>query len=44
MKGKGTEYNYTVSVGNYRLIYARRFNIGRKTKEILAPIPAITGQ
>jgi hypothetical protein len=44
MKGKETAYSYTVSVGNYRLIYARRFNIGRKTKEILAPIPAIIGQ
>jgi hypothetical protein len=44
MKGEGTDYHYTVGVGNYRLIYARRFNLDRKTKKILEPIPAIIGQ
>jgi len=44
MKGKSTDYGYVVSVGNYRLIYARRFNLDRKTKQILAPIPEIIGQ
>jgi hypothetical protein len=43
-KGKGPEYNYNIGVGNYRLIYARRFHLGRKTKKMLAPIPVIIGQ
>src|SRR5450432_2886629 len=44
MKGANMGYNYTVDVGNYRLVYARRFNLDRKTKRILEPIPAILGQ
>jgi Domain of unknown function (DUF4421) len=44
MKGAGTNYSYTIGVGNYRLIYARRFNLDRKVKQILAPIPDIMGQ
>jgi hypothetical protein len=44
MKGQSTDYGYTVSVGNYRLIYARRFSLDRKTKQLLAPIPEIIGQ
>jgi Domain of unknown function (DUF4421) len=44
MRGESSGYHYTVAVGNYRLIYARRFNLSRKTKEILKPIPAIIGQ
>lgn len=44
MKGKSTLYSYDVSVGNYRLIYARRFSLDRKTKKILEPIPQIIGQ
>jgi hypothetical protein len=43
MRGERSGYHYTVAVGNYRLIYARRFNLSRKTKEILKPIPAIIG-
>jgi Domain of unknown function (DUF4421) len=43
MNGESTDYNYTVDVGNYRLIYARRFNLDRKVKQILAPIPDILG-
>ncbi len=44
MKGKSTLYSYDVSVGNYRLIYARRFSLDRKTKKLLEPIPQIIGQ
>jgi Domain of unknown function (DUF4421) len=44
MKGQSTDYSYTIGVGNYRLIYARRFNLDRKTKKILSPIPEIIGQ
>jgi hypothetical protein len=44
LKGEQTGYHFKVSVGNYRLIYARRFNLDRKTKKILAPIPDILGQ
>jgi hypothetical protein len=44
MRGQSSGYHYTVDVGNYRLIYARRFSLDRKTREILAPIPAIIGQ
>jgi hypothetical protein len=43
-KGKTTDYNYTVGAGNYRLVYARRFNLGQKTKKLLKPIPEIIGQ
>jgi hypothetical protein len=43
MKGAGTAYNYTIGVGNYRLIYAKRFNLDRNVKKILAPIPDILG-
>ena len=43
MKGAKTYYQYIASTGNYRLIYARRFNLDRKTKQILAPIPEIIG-
>jgi len=44
MHGANTNYGYTVGVGNYRLVYAKRFNLDRKTKKILAPIPNILGQ
>ena len=44
LKGAQTYYHYKVSTGNYRLIYARRFNLDRKTKQLLAPIPDILGQ
>jgi hypothetical protein len=44
MKGASSAYHYTAAVGNYRLIYARRFYLSRKTSKILAPIPAIIGQ
>jgi Domain of unknown function (DUF4421) len=44
MRGESSDYHYTVAVGNYRLIYARRFNLSRETKKILEPIPAIIGQ
>ena len=43
-KGKTTDYSYTVGAGNYRLVYARRFNLGQKTKKLLEPIPEIIGQ
>jgi hypothetical protein len=44
MRGESSDYRYTVDVGNYRLIYARRFNLSHNTRKILAPIPAIIGQ
>ena len=44
MKGQTSDYSYTTGVGNYRLIYARRFNLDRKTKKLLEPIPEIIGQ
>jgi hypothetical protein len=44
MRGESSDYHYTVDVGNYRLIYARRFNLNRKVKKILAPIPEIIGK
>ncbi len=44
MRGESSGYHYTVDVGNYRLVYARRFSLDRKTKKILAPIPEIIGQ
>lgn len=44
MRGVNTAYQYTIGVGNYRLIYAKRFNLDRKTKKILSPIPDILGQ
>ena len=43
MRGKSTDYRYTVSVGNYRLIYARRFTLTHSVKKILEPIPEILG-
>jgi len=43
MKGETSNYGYTAGVGNYRLVYARRFNLGRKTKMLLEPIPEIMG-
>jgi hypothetical protein len=44
MNGKSTDYRYTAGVGNYRLIYTRRFALDRKVKKILEPIPQILGQ
>jgi hypothetical protein len=44
MRGANTNYHYTVGVGNYRLVFAKRFNLNRKTKQLLAPIPDILGQ
>jgi hypothetical protein len=44
MKGQSSNYSYTAGAGNYRLIYARRFKLGRKTKKLLEPIPEIIGQ
>lgn len=44
MKGQTSNYSYTADAGNYRLVYAKRFNLGRKTKKLLEPIPEIIGQ
>jgi hypothetical protein len=44
LKGAQTGNHVKTSVGNYRLIYARRFRLDRTTKKILAPIPDILGQ
>jgi Domain of unknown function (DUF4421) len=43
MKGAETDYTYSAIVGNYRLIYARRFTLDPKVKKILKPIPEILG-
>jgi len=43
MKGGTTDYGYKVNIGNYRLIYARRFTLDKKVRKILEPIPAILG-
>jgi hypothetical protein len=44
MSEKRTNYMYTSSVGNYRLIYTKRFSLDHKVKKILEPIPQILGQ
>jgi hypothetical protein len=38
VKGNGSGYQYQISPGNYRLIYARHFTLGRKAKKALQPI------
>jgi hypothetical protein len=44
MRGDNTDYRYTAGVGNYRLVYARRFKLSREVKKILEPIPKIIGK
>jgi len=44
MKGETSNYTYTAGAGNYRLVYARRFTLNRKTKKLLEPIPEIMGK
>lgn len=44
LKGAGSAYKYEISVGNYRLVFAKRFNLDRKTKKLLEPIPEILGK
>lgn len=44
MKGESPDYAYTVGVGNYRLGYARRFNLSPNARQLLAPIPEIIGK
>jgi hypothetical protein len=44
MKGETSDYSYTAGAGNYRFIYAQRFNLSRKTRKMLAPIPDFIGQ
>jgi hypothetical protein len=43
LRGASSVYKYTVDVGNYRLVYAKRFNLDRRTKKILEPIPELFG-
>jgi hypothetical protein len=38
VKGNGSGYQYQISPGNYRLIYARRFTLGHKVKKVLKPL------
>ncbi len=38
-KGRNSGYAYSVNVGNYRLIYARRMSINHKIKKLLEPVP-----
>lgn len=37
--GKNTGYQYSLSTGNYRLVYARRFAINHKMKDIIGTDP-----
>jgi hypothetical protein len=38
MRGQRSGYSYTVDVGNYKLVYAKRFNLDRNVKKILAQV------
>jgi Domain of unknown function (DUF4421) len=38
VRGQASNYQYTFLSGNYRLMYARRFNLNRKVKKVLSPI------
>ncbi len=38
VRGPATNYKYGFGVGNYRLIYARRFPLNRKVKKMLTPV------
>ncbi len=38
VKGGASGYIYRISTGNYRLNYARRFVLGRKSKKVLQPV------
>ena len=37
MPGKESDYHYSISSGNYRLVYARRFAINRRMRHIIGP-------
>ncbi|MBN8856034.1 MAG: hypothetical protein BGO55_15110 [Sphingobacteriales bacterium 50-39] len=37
LQGKEFDYKYTITAGNYRLVYARRLAINRKMKNIIGP-------
>ena len=37
LQGKEFDYRYSITAGNYRLVYARRIAIGRKMKQIIGP-------
>jgi len=39
LQGKEFDYKYTITAGNYRLVYARRLAINRKMKNIIGPDP-----
>ena len=38
VRGQASGYQYSFYSGNYRLMYARRFVLGRKVKKVLTPI------
>ncbi|MBS1934522.1 MAG: DUF4421 family protein [Bacteroidetes bacterium] len=38
-EGKYSGYDYNITTGNYRLVYARRIAIGHQMRKILAPVP-----
>lgn len=44
VKGKISDYRYGAATGNYRLVYARRFNVNHRVKKILEPIPEYMGK
>jgi hypothetical protein len=38
VKGEGSSYKYYIGVGSFRLIFARRFGLGKKAKKALEPL------
>jgi len=38
VRGEASDYKYAVATGNYRLIFAKRFLLNRKVKNVLGPI------
>jgi Domain of unknown function (DUF4421) len=42
--GNTSGYRYTVTTGNYRLIFAKRFKLNHKTRKMLQPINDVMGK
>jgi hypothetical protein len=41
IKGRSSDYKYQVNIGNYRLMYAQRFSLDRRTKKIIQPLEEV---
>jgi Domain of unknown function (DUF4421) len=41
VSGEASKYRYTLSTGNYRLIFAKRFTLNHKVKKVLQPINSL---